>query len=155
MKIRSTPDFQYFSNLEYSRFCNSAWKNENLEYSRFRILLSKISNLEYSRFQKWSEHIHVKNDIMKKHFPKNEKIHQMETRNEKLFKIKTAHTQQYLLNNQGFGMHFFCSILLNVIVSSEFLYLLIPCKHHITVNKPSLSLYLMAADPLGHLKGHI
>ena len=84
----------------------------------------------------------LKNDIMKKHFPKNEKIHQIETRNEKLFKIKTAHTQQYLLNNQGFGMHFFCSILLNVIVSSEFLYLLIPCKHHITVNKPSLSLSL-------------
>ena len=52
-------------NLEYSRFCNSAWKNENLEYSRFRILLSKNLNLEYSRYQKWSEHnvlpLHHKN----------------------------------------------------------------------------------------------
>ena len=43
-------------NLEYSRFCNSAWKNENLEYSRLWILLSKNLNLEYSRYQKWSEH---------------------------------------------------------------------------------------------------
>ena len=52
----------------------------------------------------------LKNDKMKKHFPKNKKIHQMESRNEELFKIKTDHTErlkksqvtymQYLLNNQ-------------------------------------------------------
>ena len=41
LKIWRTPDLQHFSNLEYSGFCNFAWKNENLECSRLEILLRR------------------------------------------------------------------------------------------------------------------
>ena len=55
----TTWSFWDFSLMEYSRFCNLAWKNENKEYSRFKIFKKENKNLEHSWFcnftwEKWN-----------------------------------------------------------------------------------------------------